>query len=93
MPHSFQLEIKTFTISEGLRRGTLSAREISQQIFGINEDKINNSSFIESFSHFIQSGFNSNKAEDGFITNEDLTKKYKIVEVKNNLDYSSFFCV
>src|SRR5690554_6915549 len=91
MSHTYQLEIKTFTISEGLKRSTLSAKEIAKNIFNLNEDDFNNTSFIEAFKSFIESGFEENKEEDGFIVNEALTKKYRVEELHENIAYSSFF--
>jgi hypothetical protein len=90
MPHTYHLEIKTFSISPALKQNKMSAAEIGKNIFGLNETTFNQTSFIEHFKSFVFDGFDSLKKPDGFIVNDSITKKFKVVQLIDNLEYNSF---
>ena len=90
MAHTYHLEIKTFSISPATKRNKLSAEEIGHTIFGLNNESFNVSNFISSFKTFVQDGFDNLKDSDGFITNNSLTKKLKIVNLVDNVAFNSF---
>lgn len=90
MPHTYHLEIKTFSISPGIKRNKLSAKEIGELIFGLSEENFNSTNFISSFKKFVKEGYDELKDSDEFIVNDSNTKKLKIVELLDNKEFDSF---
>ena len=91
MSQQLILDIKTFSIHPPKKRDVLNLQNVGVQIFGANQEKLDNKHLIGYLKQFLLKSISELGGDDGFLMNENKTKKFKFHFLESDFENSCVF--